>query len=283
MTKSIDTLLCESIERSCPDKEVAVMFSGGVDSHSIAFAAKRLGKTISTYSFCLEGIPTYDSEKARETSSIFGWKHLQIEVPTNNLEQDFLDLYSKYGARKKTQFECLWPFIYVFPQVQETHILSGLHADKFYGMTKSEGIHIVKDDKKFFDYRKDLYYTGIREGTFQSVLHQSMAKQFGKEFHAIYLQDEICEFFLQYNWKELHRPKQKNHVREAFADEFKLVGEVKKHWDFQICAKIPDLFEQKLLNNPTINFKSRGRFMDVYRDWTRKDSTPTTKVEDLFV
>ena len=42
----IDKILTKEIEKTVPDKEVAVLLSGGVDSISVAFAAERLGKKI---------------------------------------------------------------------------------------------------------------------------------------------------------------------------------------------------------------------------------------------
>ena len=47
----IDKLLIEQIEEQTSDKEVAVLLSGGVDSLSVAFAAHRLGKKITAYTF----------------------------------------------------------------------------------------------------------------------------------------------------------------------------------------------------------------------------------------
>ena len=38
----IDKILTKEIEKTVPDKEVAVLLSGGVDSISVAFAAERL-------------------------------------------------------------------------------------------------------------------------------------------------------------------------------------------------------------------------------------------------
>jgi asparagine synthetase B (glutamine-hydrolysing) len=46
------------------DDTVAVLLSGGVDSMTIAFAADSIGKKVSTYTFHLEGQPSYDAMKA---------------------------------------------------------------------------------------------------------------------------------------------------------------------------------------------------------------------------
>ncbi len=277
----IDKLICESIDQFCPDKEVAVMFSGGVDSHSIAFAAQRLNKKITTYSFRIEGVPSYDSDKAKETSDIFGWKHVRVEVPTDNLAEDFLRLYHEFDCVKKTQFECLFPFLYVFPKVEEKYILSGVHADKYYGLSREANVHYVHTKEVFDEYRRSGYYDGVNNKKFQYHWHVKMANHFGKEFHPVYLTEDILNYFLQFDHKQLHDPVQKAHVRNAFKEEFDKAGPVKKHWNYQLCAGIPDIFQEKLIDNPKINFKSRKRMMEVYRDWFRLEKS-TGEFSDLF-
>ena len=46
----IDKLLVENIKQTVPDDNVAVLLSGGVDSISVALAAERLGKKITSKS-----------------------------------------------------------------------------------------------------------------------------------------------------------------------------------------------------------------------------------------
>ena len=62
----IDKILTKEIEKTVPDKEVAVLLSGGVDSISVAFAAERLGKKIISYSFRLDNHESYDYNKAKK-------------------------------------------------------------------------------------------------------------------------------------------------------------------------------------------------------------------------
>ena len=69
----IDKLIQDEIVQQTSDKEVAVLLSGGVDSLSVAFAANRLGKKITAYTFHLEDNPSYDAIKAAEVAKLFGW------------------------------------------------------------------------------------------------------------------------------------------------------------------------------------------------------------------
>ena len=51
------------------------------------------------------------------------WKFTGIKVPTDNLVEDFHRLV-KLDCRKKTHFECVYPFLYVYPEIKETEVLS---------------------------------------------------------------------------------------------------------------------------------------------------------------
>ena len=84
------TDLLESYIENIEDTELAVLLSGGVDSLSVAFAADRVGKRISTYSFRLDIHDNYDNEKAQQAANEFGWAHRECVVDTTNLVEDFL-------------------------------------------------------------------------------------------------------------------------------------------------------------------------------------------------
>ena len=106
----IDNLLIDQIEQQTIDKNVAVLLSGGVDSLSVAFAAHRMGKKITAYTFHLEGNRTYDAMKAAEVSKLMGWDCHTVVVPTFNLVKDFQRLVKEVRCKKKTHFECCFPF-----------------------------------------------------------------------------------------------------------------------------------------------------------------------------
>jgi asparagine synthetase B (glutamine-hydrolysing) len=72
---NIDELLIDQIKQQTLDKDVAVLLSGGVDSLSVAFAAKRLGLNITAYTFHLKGQSSYDADKAVEVSKQFNWNY----------------------------------------------------------------------------------------------------------------------------------------------------------------------------------------------------------------
>jgi asparagine synthetase B (glutamine-hydrolysing) len=146
----IDKLLEKIIQETVKDKNVAVLLSGGADSLSVALAANRLGYNIHAYSFHLKDQPTYDANKAEDASKKMGWKFTKVIVPIDNLVDDFHVLRTKFECVKKTQYECTFPFLYIFPQIEEETILSGFAADGHYGVSKRACIHF-KQPKELFD------------------------------------------------------------------------------------------------------------------------------------
>lgn len=260
----ISDLLEEEIKSQIPDKEVAILLSGGVDSLSLAFACHRLGKKINAYNFHLDGNISYDTRKANIVCKIFNWKIHNIIVPKINLERDFLILAKKFNCKKKTQFECTFPFLYVYPKIKEKYILSGILADGLYGVSKKAMINF-KEPKELFDkFRIDYFNNTNPAGLLQQFL---LAKKYNKIFIYPYNTKKIKDFFMQFSHKELHNGKQKIHVRSAYKEEFKKIGSVKNHLNLQLDAGIDTLFEE-LLKNQAINFKNRIRVMDICKDWS---------------
>ena len=258
----IDTILVEALDKTSKDQNVAVLLSGGVDSNSLAFAAKRLNKNIKAYTFKLQNTPNYDSDKASEVAKLYNFECEVIEVPTNNLEQDFIKLAKEYNCIKKTHFECTFPFLYVYPKIKEYEIISGIAADGHYGVSKKACIHYKSPKSKFDEFRIKYFSQKNPAGLIQQQL---LAKQYGKKFIAPYLESDIINFFRKYDWYELNKPFQKHHVVTAF-NEFKNF-KFKKHINLQLGSGINHLFET-LIQNKNINLKNRKRVMDICKDWS---------------
>ena len=265
----IRELLQNEIAEQTSDKEVAVLLSGGVDSLSVAFAAQRLGKKVTAYTFHLKDQPSYDALKAKEVSKLFGWDCVVVEVPTDNLENDFLRLVHEVRCKKKTHFECCFPFLYVYPEIKEHVVISGWAADGYYGISKKAMIHYGPGQtKEKFDEFRNNYFDYNNQAGF--LWHELVARNNGKQFLTPYLSLSVREFFYNMTWEELNKPFQKHIVVNAF-EEFKKF-KFKKHINLQLGAGVDKIFE-RLLDNKTINFKNRKRVMDLARDWSTKSET----------
>jgi len=259
----ISKLLCEHIEKETEGHdEVAVLLSGGVDSISCALAAHHVGKTVNTYTFHLEDQISYDSAKAMSVSHHMGWRCVLTDVPLLTIKNDFYTLRNDFECTKKTHYECTFPFLYIYPNIKEKIVISGVAADGHYGVSKKACMHF-KEPKSLFDkFREDYFANDNPAGYKQQLL---LCKKYDKKFVAPYLHSTIIDFFRQYDWYELNKPKQKHHVRDSFT-EFKEIGNIKQHINLQLGAGVDKAFESLLQSNE-INFKNRTRMLDVYRDW----------------
>ena len=263
----IDKILVSEVEKLVPDDEVAVLLSGGVDSISVAFAAERLGKKITAYSFRLDNHESYDYNKAKDIAQMRNWRFIGVTIPTDRLVEDFHYLV-KLGCRKKTQFECTFPFLYIYPQIKENYVLSGWAADGYYGLSKKAMIHYKGDN--FNEFRDDYFKKENRAGY---ICHKKVADLYNKSLVTPYLSESVKQFFYRYNHEELNKPFQKHHIRNGFY-EFNEIEKVENHLNLQIESGIIKLFG-KLLNNKQINFKNRTRMLEVYSDWHELNNTST--------
>ena len=260
---TIKLLLEEEIKNSVPTEECAVLLSGGVDSLSVAFAAANLRKKITAYSFCLEDNPSYDFGFAKDISHHFGWKFKVIPINMSDFEDRFEDLV-RLRCVKKTHFECVFPFLYVYPQIKEKYVLSGWAADGYFGVSKKANMHYKHTKEKFDEFRDDYFQPENQAGY---LWHRKVSDMHDKIFVTPYLSQSVKEYFYKFTWEELNKPKQKHHVREAF-DQFNLKVP-RPHKNLQIDSGITKAFERLVLPNKGLNPYGRKRIIDVCRDWNK--------------
>jgi len=299
---TIKKLLEQHIAKKVKPKKVACLLSGGVDSLSLALAAHDIGKKVIAYSFHLKDNLSYDFETARSVAEKMHWKFVPVVVPTDNLVDDWHRLV-KLGCRKKTHFECVFPFLYVYPVIKEKCVLTGWGSDAYFTPSKTASMRYssITKAKNYIRYWKDFYkiksFSSKSDRQFKIRLtynqyrikyldgdcaglkeHTRVAEQHGKIHVTPYLDKDVRKFLLSKNYKELNRPRQKEIIRKDFTklEEF---GKIKEHINLQLGAGVNKLFE-KLLENTEINFKSRKRMMDVASDWYLENQK--TSLEKFF-
>tara|TARA_B100000686_G_scaffold335625_1_gene404441 strand:- start:3547 stop:4350 length:804 start_codon:yes stop_codon:yes gene_type:complete len=259
---TLDKIICQALEKKHPDKKVALLLSGGVDSQSVGFACKRMGLEVVAYTFQVGEWRSPDSTASERTCKRMGWEFNLIKVPVDNLENDFLELAEKWKCKKKTQFECTWPFLYVFPKIEEKFVLTGLGADGYHGLSKKAMIHFKEPKEKFDEFRSSHYGQENLGGQLQQLM---LCKEYGKTQIAPYLDSSVFDYFIQYDWNQLNKPMQKIKILMAFRDEFRLVG-TRKHKNLQLISGIDKVFHMLLKSD--LNFNNRTRIMDLCRDYS---------------
>ena len=273
----IRKLLEDHIKNNVPDSEIAVLLSGGVDSVSVGLAAESAGKEVHAYSFYLNGAPSYDFIKAAEVAHKRNWNFTPIVVPTENLIEDWHRLV-KLNCRKKTHFECVFPFLYVYPEIEEKYVLTGWGADGYFGPSKKAMMRYssYKRKRNYVKYCKEHKQKRLNWNEFRLAYldgdcaglkeHTNLANKHNKIHVTPYLDADIRKLLMSKSYEELNKPKQKHFIRRDFT-ELKKFGIIKPHQNLHLNAGVDKLFET-LLNNPEINFNNRKRMMDISRDWS---------------
>ena len=268
------------IETNVPNNNVAVLMGGGVDAISVALSAHDVGKVVHVYSFHLEGHESYDYLKAKEISRYMGWRFIGVSVPKTNIIEDWHRLV-KLKCRKKTHFECVFPFLYVYEKVEQKYVITGWGADAYFGPSKKAMMRYSspkkwdnytryckehKQKQLTFDEFRNEYLDGDCAGLKE---HTRLAELHNKKHITPYLDEKVRSYLMKKSWTELNTPRQKETIRKAFT-KLKKFGNIKPHINLHLGSGVDKLFET-LLNNDKINFKGRKRMMDVCRDWYIKD------------
>jgi asparagine synthetase B (glutamine-hydrolysing) len=254
----LETIVAESV----PSSDVALLLSGGVDSLSLGFAASATGKTVHAYTFQVGEWESKDSRAAQRASRLMGWDCELIKVPIDNLERDFISLARQWKCKKKTQFECTWPFLYVIPRIKEQYILSGIAADGHFGVSKKAMIHFRYPKEKFDEFRRAYFSSPNPAG---QVQQKAIIEHYGKSQVAPYLDRRVFDYFIQFDHDQINKPKQKILTLRAYPDLFRLIGR-RPHENLQLVAGVDVIF-RNLLGSP-LNTKGRTRVMDLCRDYS---------------
>ena len=224
-----------------PLNPAAVLLSAGIDSASVLFSLLEAGKSVTAYSFCLEGRVSKDVRYAEITAKEFGVPFVRINLPTDIkvLREDLIDLV-RFGARKKTDFECGWPMLYAYQAIKEREIFSGMGADGHFCISKKGMMHF----KNRIDEFRDTLFSNPSYG--QEHIHRNLSTVYKKCWVAPYMTPDMIDAFKGSTWDEVNRPNQKQPILDAFPEQFKRI-KVFKHQNFQKGdSGISDHFEKLL-------------------------------------
>jgi asparagine synthetase B (glutamine-hydrolysing) len=199
--------------------DVAILFSGGMDSLTVLLSCLDVGITPVLYTFYLKSYESEDIKSSRRISDIFGVKLVEVcidDSDTSILIKDVASIIKRFEVHLKTAVQCIYPFLYVMPAIKEKYVLTGLFADDLYGTFRGMA-QLSKDFKAFCDLREELiadlnisWYKQIKE----------LAESYNKTFIAPYRDSEdIINFFRPLSYKEMNSPKLKYTAYISYRDE----------------------------------------------------------------
>lgn len=244
------------IKKNITDENIAVALSGGMDSNAVLFGLLELGKKVTVYSFRMDGVESHDFLKAKETAKVFSLPFKEVILP-RNIDTLYNDLKTlkDLGAQSKTDFECFWPFYYLYKQIIAdgfTNLCTGLGSDQHFCLSKKGMIH-YKD--KIDEFRNILYNKPTYS---QHHMHTKFCSQNNIKNHLLYFEQDLKDMFLGTTWDEVNKPKQKNCLRTAYPDYMEKVGKIKEHTNLQLGDSGIAEFMSGLVNSKYNTMKAKS-------------------------
>lgn len=241
------TLINNHLSRHINDqKSVAVLSSGGMDSLSVVLSCIDLGITPTLYTFYLKSFPSPDLHSSREISRIFNLPIREIEIDDSDINiliKDVHYIIQTYGVKKKTAIQCIHPFLYVAPVVQEDVVLTGLCADDLYGTSRSMAKH-----RSDWDTFQSLRMGRVTNPTASAYTYiKSVFEAAGKQFVAPYKNSqELIQYMTRQTYKEMNSPKQKTPAYIAYKEEIDRFELYRRNENLQCGSRIREWHDSLL-------------------------------------
>ena len=229
-------------------EDVALCLSGGIDSVALLSLLLRHKKRVVVYSFTLQNYISDDFKRAKQLSDKFDcvFKPVYLPVDMSTLKQDILKLHFSYACKKKTDYECVWPFLYVYPNITESVIITGLAAEGHFGSTKKGTLHFKND----LDAFRKQYFS--RDNVNQIVQHTKLCAEYSLNYWFPFLSKEIQDFFIGKTWDDVNEPKVKQPILDLIDFEFS-----PKSSNLQVGSNIREHFDLLLDTDWNLhNYKS---------------------------
>jgi asparagine synthetase B (glutamine-hydrolysing) len=265
MSHYLREFINEYFSNKITDKQsVSLLFSGGTDSLTCLFSLLDLGIKPKLYSFHLENIIHDDIVISKQVSDYYQLQHEIIEIKRDirQLKNDVQYLIPAFNITRKTNVQCTYPFLHVLPHIEEQYVVTGLCADDLYGSAKSVTIKAAKD-KTVFDEIRNKTFDNLYSSAYKPI-KELVENVYNKTLIAPYREPKIIDFFMQFSWSELNKPKQKQLSLTAYEDFFSRQNIYRRNNNLQVGSKIREWHSELVLTD--INKYNRRRVDEIYKD-----------------
>lgn len=175
----------DAVRTAVRGKEVAIAFSGGLDSGILAALAKDHADGLVLYTAGTEG--SHDVREARSSADELKTRLIHIPIEEHQIRDGLKEIISITGVKDPVTLSFELPLFFVCKNSKEKDILGGQGADelfagyaKYIGLDKSDLIRMLEEDKK-----------KLRESTIEC--ERKIAEHFGKTIHHPYLDAEVVK------------------------------------------------------------------------------------------
>lgn len=152
-TASLLSLLDDAVRCSVLDKDVAIAFSGGIDSGMIAAMARPYASSITLYTVGIED--SHDLVAAEEVGRELGFKQTNIIIKEEDVISALGDMIKITGTTDPVTLSFEMPLFFVCKYCREPTIVTGQGADelfggysKYIGLNKAEYLSMNSEDRR---------------------------------------------------------------------------------------------------------------------------------------
>ena len=134
-SENLENAIVSAVRTGVEDRDVAVAFSGGLDSGLVAAIAKDYARSVTLYTSGKD--ESYDVVMARDMSERLGLPWLHIPITKDNIESRLREMISITGTSSPLTLSFELPLFFVCRTVHERYIIGGQGSDElFAGYTK---------------------------------------------------------------------------------------------------------------------------------------------------
>ena len=131
--ENLERAIVSAIRAGVEDQDVAVAFSGGLDSGLVAAVAKDYARSVTLYTSGKD--QSYDVVMAQDMSERLGLPWLHIPITKDNIEARLREMISITRTSSPLTLSFELPLFFVCKTVHEKYILGGQGSDElFYGV-----------------------------------------------------------------------------------------------------------------------------------------------------
>lgn len=255
-----------------------ILLSGGLDSHAVLFTLLDLGhRDITIYSARMETHESRDFAAAKHTAEVFDlpFKPLILKTDMQALKRDLCRNVKDIRIDGKVHMEAFWVYRKIIDHSKAKYIASGLAADLYFTLTKKACMHFrdIPDVYRFAGWKKLIG----RES--QTARMKEYARKKDKEWLSPWVTTRMLDEFTHTTWDTCNQPRQKEPVRQQFAeylDKVRIFSHTDMHkGDSGIAAN----FEQ-LLTCPHWNSHGGRSVVGIYNRVIRGELQPEPKTSN---
>lgn len=242
---------------------IALSFSGGVDSLCILFSLFDMGVKPHLYTYSVFGYPSRDLQYSKAIAKRFNLELTVCQIPSgiSTLKKDVVDMLS-FGVKGKVNIQCMHGNFYIAQAVKEAQILNGSGIDGLYGTYRTFVFDGSQKNKAIFDKKRVEYYNDPYADAIEYLRNSFAHKNITALFP--YHNKEIFDYLLQFSWSQINKPKNKTIIIKEYSEYFNIKRLYRPRGSQQIEAGIRELHDTLLTSDWNTN--NRKRVNELYED-----------------